>query len=173
MAWKTNTLTKLCVLFLSICALSYVVPSQSREKGSVLPHQDTSLPIEQRVEDLVSRRTLEEEVLSESPEIGTLPPSETFLRDSLQDDVLDAMRLAERSFLRFVSVLVHGVHIGSDECDFRFRVHPAVSRGYQGLSDVANRLHHVSPLVLRKHGVSWSLQQPDILVMSDHNVEVS
>ena len=63
MTKKTKTPTKLCVSFLSICALFYVVPSQSREKGSVLPYQDASLPIEQRVEDLVSRMTLEEKVL--------------------------------------------------------------------------------------------------------------
>ena len=63
MTKKTKTPTKLCVSCLSICALFYVVPSQSREKGTVLPYQDASLPIEQRVEDLVSRMTLEEKVL--------------------------------------------------------------------------------------------------------------
>jgi hypothetical protein len=38
MARKTKTPTKLCVLFLSICALFYVVPSLSREKTSILPY---------------------------------------------------------------------------------------------------------------------------------------
>jgi beta-glucosidase len=60
---KTEISAKLCVLFLSICALFYAVPSQSREKDSVLPYQDASLPIDQRVDDLVSRMTLEEKVL--------------------------------------------------------------------------------------------------------------
>ena len=95
---------------------------------------------------------------SESPQVGTLPLGETFLGDSFQDDILDATRLAERSFLRFVSVLVHSVDIRFDECDFRLGVHPAVPRGYQGLFDMANGLHHVLALVLRKQRVAFSLE---------------
>ncbi len=63
MTKKTRTLTKLCTLFLSICAMFYVIPSQSREKDNVLPYQDASQPVEKRVEDLVSRMTLEEKIL--------------------------------------------------------------------------------------------------------------
>jgi len=63
MTRKAKTCTKLFVLLLSIGALLYGVPPQSREKGNVLPFQDPSLPIEQRVDDLVSRMTLEEKIL--------------------------------------------------------------------------------------------------------------
>jgi beta-glucosidase len=57
---RTDTVTKLCILFLSAYALTCVVPSKSNEEGSRFPYQDASLPIGQRVKDLVSRMTLEE-----------------------------------------------------------------------------------------------------------------
>jgi beta-glucosidase len=59
----TETATKLCILFLSAYALACVVPLKSAEEASRLPYLDTSLPVEQRVDDLVSRMTLEEKVL--------------------------------------------------------------------------------------------------------------
>ena len=60
MTKKTEPRARLCMLFSCICALLYAVSAQSRDKSNVLPYQDASLPIEQRVEDLVSRMTLEE-----------------------------------------------------------------------------------------------------------------
>jgi beta-glucosidase len=63
MTKKTKLPAKTCVLLMAACALFSAAPLQSRERGNVLPYQDASLPIEQRVEDLVSRMTLEEKVL--------------------------------------------------------------------------------------------------------------
>jgi beta-glucosidase len=57
---RTDTVTKLCTLFLTAYALTYATPSKPNEESSRLPYQDTSLPIDRRVNDLVSRMTLEE-----------------------------------------------------------------------------------------------------------------
>ncbi|MBZ5515062.1 MAG: glycoside hydrolase family 3 C-terminal domain-containing protein [Acidobacteriia bacterium] len=59
---RTHTATKLSILFLSASALAYVVPSLAGEEARHLPYQDASLAIDQRVNDLVSRMTLEEKV---------------------------------------------------------------------------------------------------------------
>jgi len=59
---RTDATIKLWILFLSAYALTCVVPTKSAGQASRLPYQDTSLPIDQRVNDLVSRMTLEEKV---------------------------------------------------------------------------------------------------------------
>jgi len=73
MTKKTKPPAKLCMLLLCACALLYAVPSPCRDRDDVLPYQDASLPIEQRVEDLVSRMTLEEKVLQMQHTAPALP----------------------------------------------------------------------------------------------------
>ncbi len=60
---NTTILTPLCTFLILIGATIYVLPFESREKAKTLPYQDPSLPIEKRVEDLVSRMTLQEKIL--------------------------------------------------------------------------------------------------------------
>ena len=52
--------TKYFLILLPILALIFIIPTQSQEKSTLAPYLDPSLPFEQRVNDLVSRMTLEE-----------------------------------------------------------------------------------------------------------------
>jgi beta-glucosidase len=52
----------LCGLFIAICLLPGLTWTSTRAQTSLLPYKDPRLPLERRVDDLVSRMTLEEKV---------------------------------------------------------------------------------------------------------------
>jgi len=66
---------KYSFLLLPFLALCFIIPSKSQEKPAQAPYLDPSLPFEQRVNDLVSRMTLEEKVsqmINDAPAIERL-----------------------------------------------------------------------------------------------------
>jgi len=70
---------KYFLILLPILALILIVPSKSQDKSTLAPYLDPSLSFEQRVNDLVSRMTLEEKVsqmVNDAPAIERLgiPP---------------------------------------------------------------------------------------------------
>lgn len=58
---KRHRLATLCALLL-VCSSSGVMPRETSGQTASLPYKDASLPIEKRVDDLISRMTLEEKV---------------------------------------------------------------------------------------------------------------
>ena len=80
------------------------------------------------------------------------------------------MRGAEGPLFRFVTVFVDHVKVRLNAGDFRLRIHPAMPCRDQGPVHVPNRVHHVNALLLAEKRMSFTLQQPDVRVMSHDGV---
>src|SRR5215475_2256342 len=59
---KKSTRVIICLLVLCACLFTDLSRSGAQQDGMMLPYKNPSLPVEQRVDDLVSRMTLEEKV---------------------------------------------------------------------------------------------------------------
>ena len=85
-------------------------------------------------------------------EVGGAAGCEAFLRDALQDNVLDAMLLAEPALFVIAAIAIHHQNIGLEAFYRGDEVHDAAARVDERILHVADALHHEQALLLAIDG---------------------